>query len=114
MAAPVKHKLNPPFRGDHNGSFLRPRELLEARKQAYAGKLSHEDLKKLEDKHIAELVRKQQEVGIRATTDGEFRRQYFHLGTSSCWVFACGVVTASSRFLEEAGWCNGDWSNQVH
>ena len=83
MAAPVKHKLNPPFRSDHNGSFLRPKELLEARKQAYAGKLSHEDLKKLEDKHIAELVRKQQEVGIRATTDGEFRRQYFHLGTSS-------------------------------
>ncbi|KAL1728855.1 hypothetical protein EV714DRAFT_214344 [Schizophyllum commune] len=79
MAAPVKHKLNPPFRGDHNGSFLRPKELLEARKQAYEGKLSPEDLKKLEDKYIAELVKKQQEVGIRATTDGEFRRQYFHL-----------------------------------
>ncbi|KIY44208.1 UROD/MetE-like protein [Fistulina hepatica ATCC 64428] len=73
------HKMNPPFRADHVGSFLRPQELLEARRQAQSGALTEVQLRDVEDKYIAELVKKQQEAGIKSVTDGEFRRAFFHL-----------------------------------
>lgn len=60
------------YRADHIGSFLRPSELLEARKTASA-----EELRKLEDRHIQRVIAKQQELGFEAVTDGEFRRRNF-------------------------------------
>jgi len=68
-----------PFRVDHVGSYLRPKELVEAREKFAKGELSKEELTKIEDKLIAELVEKQIAAGLKGVTDGEFRRAYWHL-----------------------------------
>ena len=69
----------PPFRADHVGSFLRPQPLLEARAQRDEGAITNDELRLIEDQHIKDVVRKQEEVGIKGVTDGEFRRLYFHV-----------------------------------
>jgi 5-methyltetrahydropteroyltriglutamate--homocysteine methyltransferase len=61
------------FRADHVGSFLRPPDLLAAR-QAH---VSLQELKALEDRHIARVLQKQQELGLGVFTDGELRRSNF-------------------------------------
>ncbi|MCZ2259904.1 5-methyltetrahydropteroyltriglutamate--homocysteine S-methyltransferase [Sporosarcina sp. G11-34] len=68
-----------PFRADHVGSFLRPHALKEARANYLAGEITKEELRKVEDAEIEKLVKKQKEVGLRAVTDGEFRRKWWHL-----------------------------------
>ena len=70
---------NAPYRVDHVGSFLRPKELVEAREKFAKGELSKGELTKVEDKVIAELVEKQIANGLKGVTDGEFRRAYWHL-----------------------------------
>ncbi|MEN9630175.1 MAG: hypothetical protein RJA10_3403 [Pseudomonadota bacterium] len=69
----------PPFRADHVGSFLRPAYLLQAREQKAKGEITAEQLRVVEDKAIAEIVKFQQDVGLQSITDGEFRRTYFHI-----------------------------------
>lgn len=69
----------PIFRADHVGSFLRPSYLLQAREQFANKSISFEQLRAVEDKAIAEIVKFQEDAGIRSVTDGEFRRTYFHL-----------------------------------
>ncbi|RKP47041.1 5-methyltetrahydropteroyltriglutamate--homocysteine S-methyltransferase [Pararobbsia silviterrae] len=71
--------LNPPFRADHVGSFLRPAYLLEARSRHAKGEIDADALRVVEDRAIAEIVKFQEEVGLRSVTDGEFRRTYFHV-----------------------------------
>lgn len=61
------------FRADHVGSFLRPPDLLAAR-QAH---VSLQELEALEDRHIARVLQKQQELGLGVFTDGELRRSNF-------------------------------------
>ena len=68
-----------PAHYDHVGSFLRPKYLLEAREQKAKGSISAEQLRLVEDKAIAEIVKFQEDVGLKSVTDGEFRRTYFHL-----------------------------------
>ncbi|MGX7112598.1 5-methyltetrahydropteroyltriglutamate--homocysteine S-methyltransferase [Gemella cuniculi] len=68
-----------PFRVDHVGSFLRPKELVEAREKFSKGEITQEELTKVEDKAIIELVEKQIASGLKGVTDGEFRRAYWHL-----------------------------------
>ena len=68
-----------PYRVDHVGSFLRPKELVEARAKFSTGEITQEELTKVEDKAIAELVEKQIANGLKGVTDGEFRRAYWHL-----------------------------------
>ena len=75
----MTQRSTPPFRADHVGSFLRPKYLLDAREQAAKGSLSREELRKVEDKAIAEIVKFQEDVGLQSVTDGEFRRTYFHI-----------------------------------
>src|SRR5436190_1238098 len=72
-------RTTPPFRADHVGSFLRPRELLDARDQAVKGQLTREQLRAVEDRAIAEIVKAQENAGLQGITDGEFRRTYFHV-----------------------------------
>lgn len=72
-------RSHPPFRADHVGSFLRPAYLLEARRRFAAGEISNLQLREVEDRAIAEVVRMQQDVGLQSITDGEFRRTYFHI-----------------------------------
>jgi 5-methyltetrahydropteroyltriglutamate--homocysteine methyltransferase len=69
----------PPFRADHVGSLLRPPELLRAREDFAAGRISAEDLRGVEDSAIREVVRRQEETGLRAATDGEQRRESWHM-----------------------------------
>ncbi len=64
----------PPFRAEHVGSLLRPPQLLAARERHQAGELSGAGLAAVEDEAIRDIVRRQEEIGLRAVTDGEFRR----------------------------------------
>jgi len=75
MSTPTPHL---PARYDHVGSFLRPKYLLEAREQKAKGDITPEQLRKVEDKAITEIVKFQEDVGLKSITDGEFRRTYFH------------------------------------
>ena len=68
-----------PARYDHVGSFLRPQYLLEARAQKAKGEITPEQLRQVEDKAIREIVKFQEDVGLKSITDGEFRRTYFHI-----------------------------------
>jgi 5-methyltetrahydropteroyltriglutamate--homocysteine methyltransferase len=68
----------PPFRADHVGSFLRPERLREARELcAAAGGLPAAELHAIEDACIREVVRAQEDVGLKGITDGEFRALSF-------------------------------------
>ncbi|KAF2180379.1 UROD/MetE-like protein [Zopfia rhizophila CBS 207.26] len=67
------------YRADHVGSFLRPKAILDAREAVAASKSNTEELRKVEDKYIADVAKKQIANGLRSITDGEFRRAYFHL-----------------------------------
>src|SRR5690349_6114936 len=69
----------PPFRADHVGSLLRPRELHEARAKNRAGKLSDAELKQIQDRDIREVVKLQESLGLPSITDGEFRRDWWHI-----------------------------------
>jgi len=69
----------PPFRGDHVGSLLRPPELLRAREDLAAGRIGADELRASEDAAIREVVRMQREVGLRSATDGELRRESWHM-----------------------------------
>lgn len=68
-----------PFRYDIVGSFLRPQGLKEARAKFAKGELSREELTKVEDQFITDLIQKEKAVGLHAVTDGEFRRSWWHL-----------------------------------
>lgn len=71
--------LTPPFRADHVGSLLRPKAIADARRAHFKGKtLSASDLKTVEDREIPALIRMQEEVGLKAVTDGEARRSFWH------------------------------------
>jgi methionine synthase II (cobalamin-independent) len=72
-------RTTPPFRADHVGSLLRPKELLAARAQAEQGTLSAEALRAIEDRCIRDVVKLQEDVGLEGVTDGEFRRAIFHV-----------------------------------
>ncbi len=67
-----------PSRADHVGSFLRPRSVIEAREHRSAGNIDYSELRAIEDKAIADLVKWQESLGLKAITDGEFRRYFFH------------------------------------
>jgi len=67
-----------PSRADHVGSLLRPVALREARVQHAAGTLSAEALRQIEDRYIREAIRMQEEIGLQAVTDGEYRRAFWH------------------------------------
>jgi 5-methyltetrahydropteroyltriglutamate--homocysteine methyltransferase len=69
----------PPFRADHVGSLLRPPELLQARDDFSAGRISADELTAIENDAIREVVRMQEDVGLQSATDGEFRRASWHM-----------------------------------
>ena len=62
--------MNTPFRYDFVGSFLRPLSLKEARKQFEAGTISKQELVKVEDACIEDLIAKQKTAGYHVITDG--------------------------------------------
>ena len=72
-------RTKPPFRADHVGSLLRPEALKQARAKRAKGEIGAAELKAVEDREIERLIQKQEEVGLKSVTDGEFRRSWWHL-----------------------------------
>lgn len=73
-----------PFRADHVGSLLRTPELLAARNQFANKQITREQLRAAEDASIKHVVKLQEEAGLDSITDGEQRRDWWHVD------FLCG------------------------
>src|SRR5215468_5247745 len=71
-------RTKPPYRADHVGSLLRTAPLKEARAKRERGEVSAEALKAVEDREIAAIIKKQEDIGLQAVTDGEFRRAFWN------------------------------------
>jgi 5-methyltetrahydropteroyltriglutamate--homocysteine methyltransferase len=74
----MTQRTKPPFRADHVGSLLRPATLKEARTKHLKGEIDAGALKAVEDREIGKIIRKQEEIGLKLATDGEFRRSWWH------------------------------------
>jgi 5-methyltetrahydropteroyltriglutamate--homocysteine methyltransferase len=70
----VSERNKPPYRADHVGSLLRPAALKQARARHARDEISAEALRKIEDSEIEKVIRRQEEIGLKSITDGEFRR----------------------------------------
>jgi 5-methyltetrahydropteroyltriglutamate--homocysteine methyltransferase len=68
----------PPYRADHVGSLLRSAALKKARSDCEAGKMSRAELREVEDREIINVLKKQEEIGFKLATDGEYRRAWWH------------------------------------
>jgi len=75
----MSKRTKPPFRADHVGSLLRPAAIKEAREKHAAGEIDDDALRSIEDREIERVIKKQEEIGLQAVTDGEFRRSWWHL-----------------------------------
>jgi len=71
-------RTTPPFRADHVGSLLRTAPLKDARAKRAEGTISAAQLKEVEDREIEKVIKKQEDVGLKLATDGEFRRSWWH------------------------------------
>jgi 5-methyltetrahydropteroyltriglutamate--homocysteine methyltransferase len=70
----MSQRTKPPFRADHVGSLLRTASLKDARTKHARGEITAEALKEIEDREIEGVIRKQEGVGLKSITDGEYRR----------------------------------------
>src|SRR5215813_7853829 len=70
-------RTTPPFRADQVGSLIRPAALIEARKAAAEGKLPREELRRIQEGAIREVVRMQEDIGLKSITDGEYNRGFW-------------------------------------
>ena len=87
--------MKPPFRADHVGSLLRPRELKEARGAFKQQKIPREKLKEAEDRAIRKAVAMQEAAGLQSVTDGEFRRAFWHVDFLTGFD---GIVATQSQY----------------
>jgi 5-methyltetrahydropteroyltriglutamate--homocysteine methyltransferase len=97
-------RTKPPFRADHVGSLLRPKRLLQAREKFAAGTLDADGLRSIEDDAIRDIVAKQESVGLQSATDGEFRRESWHMD----FIYQLDGITKESghiavKFFNEDG-----------
>jgi len=71
--------MTPPFRADHVGSLLRPKTVADARKATlHEHSMDPEQLHAIEDEAIVDVIRMQEETGLKVVTDGEMRRSFWH------------------------------------
>jgi 5-methyltetrahydropteroyltriglutamate--homocysteine methyltransferase len=89
----MHRRSEPPFRADHVGSLLRPTALLEARERFAAGALDADGLREVEDNAIRDAVAMQEEIGLQAATDGEFRRTSWHMD----FIYQLGGITKTDE-----------------
>jgi 5-methyltetrahydropteroyltriglutamate--homocysteine methyltransferase len=75
----LTERTSPPFRADHVGSLLRPPEVKAARESFAAGAITAQELRAVEDEAIRAAVAMQEQVGLALATDGEIRRQSWHM-----------------------------------
>ena len=97
-------RSTPPFRADHVGSLLRPPAVHAARARHAAGEITADELRRVEDDAITEVVKMQEDVGLRSATDGEFRRTSWHMD----FIYQLGGVHRADeqltvKFFNEAG-----------
>jgi 5-methyltetrahydropteroyltriglutamate--homocysteine methyltransferase len=78
MECKMTERTKPPFRADHVGSLIRPAALIKAREQAEKQEISHSELQPIQQAAIRDVVRLQEELGLKVVTDGEFNRQSWH------------------------------------
>jgi 5-methyltetrahydropteroyltriglutamate--homocysteine methyltransferase len=71
--------MNIPFRADQVGSLLRPAALAAERGRFKRGETDAAQLRAAEDEAIADVVKRQEAIGLQGITDGEFRRDWWHL-----------------------------------
>ncbi len=64
----------PPFRADHVGSLLRPPVLRQAFRDHLAKRIDDAHFAQIQDQCIRDVVKLQEEAGLKVVTDGEFRR----------------------------------------
>jgi len=74
----MTRRQRPPFRADHVGSLLRTKPLKEGRARRERNEISADELKSIEDREIAAIISRQEDIGLRAVTDGEFRRAFWN------------------------------------
>ena len=75
----MTEQKRPPFRADHVGSLLRPPALLEARDKRERGEIDDAQLRTVEDRCIRDVVKMQEDIGLQAVTDGEYRRKLWNV-----------------------------------
>jgi 5-methyltetrahydropteroyltriglutamate--homocysteine methyltransferase len=97
-------RTKPPFRADHVGSLLRPKRLLRAREEFAAGTIDAQGLREAEDDAIRQIVAKQESLGLQSATDGEFRRESWHMD----FIYQLDGITKESghiavKFFNEDG-----------
>jgi 5-methyltetrahydropteroyltriglutamate--homocysteine methyltransferase len=96
-----KKRNIPPFRYDIVGSFLRTYEIKTARMEFEKGEISFKQLTDVENIEIKKLVQKEREIGLKAVTDGEFRRSWWHLD------FFLGIKGTERIILNQGKSLNG-------
>ena len=95
-------RTSAPFRADHVGSLLRPPALKQARSDHAEGRIGADELRKVEDEAIREAVRLQEDAGLQAATDGEFRRTSWHMD----FLYQLDGVTSSKDSSVEVAFRN--------
>lgn len=79
-------KLRPPFRVEHVGSLVRPKELYDQRVLLEQGKCTHDDILASENSAVEHIVKLQRDLGLGTITDGEMRRSLLMLSLSGAFL----------------------------
>jgi len=105
----VTPRVRPPFRAEHVGSLLRPQSVLDARNKLERREISPADLRRIEDEAIRQAVKRQEEIGLQVVTDGEFRRDSWHMD------FLCRIdgIKAAGTQLRPFHNETGDVRNEI-
>ena len=115
-------RSKPPFRADMVGSLLRTLPLKQARLEREAELISADELRAVEDREIRKIIRMQEEIGLNAVTDGEFRRAFWHFdfieeldGVEGFWKeqAACGSRARRSSPARSASSANSDFPHRT-
>lgn len=67
-------RKQPPFRADHVGSLVRPQALIDAWEARREGNIEEDDFRDLQQEAIRQVVRRQEDLGLKMATDGEYNR----------------------------------------
>ena len=95
----MAEKKHAPFRADHVGSLLRPADLLQVRERRERNQITDAELRAVEDRCIRDVVKMQEDLGLQAVTDGEYRRKLWNVD----FVKKFAGVVVKEGLAEEAG-----------
>jgi 5-methyltetrahydropteroyltriglutamate--homocysteine methyltransferase len=107
----VAERSRPPFRADHVGSLIRPQKLIEARERRGKGEIPADALREVQQESIREVVRMQEDLGLKSITDGEYNRGTWQ---TDFLVRFSNVGQAASRFPTMFHTESGDREGKPH